>query len=128
MNIEKLEELRDYLDAPKIAFNYKFWAVVKSGSSTFRVKDLHECGTSACLAGHTILLFDCTSGVISQEAAGILGLNPVELEFLFYWNSDTADISDAKERLEWLIQGNDPLDFDDEFAYYWDDVKSFYEV
>lgn len=131
MNIEKAEKLLASLDTSPVEFNYNFWGMVPGTYGVYNLstpedlkKNVDSCGTAACLAGHTVLLFDSCGGSICDAAVAELDLDEVEKEFLFYWDSGSATVEDAKDRLKWLIEGNTPFEYEKDldgetFEDYW---------
>ena len=74
MNQERMLRLADHLDAiPKDQFDM-----------------CHFCGTACCLAGHAVILFvgrnpaNMHSDEVSEVAKGLLELNGVQMDALFY--------------------------------------------
>lgn len=105
MNIDKLKVVRDVLrdDSLRgVTFDMKV-----------ALEPSHECGTAACIAGYTVLIFapeefgdpECLDADdVTTRAREILGLTPEQEVDLFY-PEDMASITraDAVDALDALI-------------------------
>lgn len=131
MNVENMTKLRDHLvwlrdndKAYKFAMNR--WLGLRdhpaapacSSIGEFdwwlggeEVISATECGTVACLAGHTALLFGADPGdYVDEFAREVLGLETWEAATLFYgkWSEHQLDditLDDAIEHLTSLLEG-----------------------
>jgi hypothetical protein len=101
LNKKRLLQLADVLEAhsiPDVGFNmWTFYIELDKAERGLRDYSNHKCGTVACIAGHTLLLFEENGrrileersfvDDISQKAAEILGLRPWQTSELFYQTS-----------------------------------------
>lgn len=127
MNTERLKTVREHIDNHRNRFIYSsFFAgnepIYDGQGRCMSIYDctldyIENCGTAACVAGWTILLFgDKTVPLYrineSRFAKDALDLTSPECQFLFYYKSEEASVDDALARLDWLIAGNNVLDYD----------------
>lgn len=119
--IKLLKELHQYLSSlPFSEFNYSSFLPHFHQSKWVEGNYIPPCGTTACVAGHAIILWklpclevepDCYDPFIDDVVAKFIGLSVKESDFLFLEHSERASKKDALHRLEWLIDGNDIDDY-----------------
>ncbi len=139
MNKERIQQLIDYLEQlPDERFDYgNFFSNGKEVSITNSDDPFNEscydnivasaknncrpieCGTAACVAGHTCLLFwneakyeIAKATPISYIAKNILEIDHVVERQLFYFQCETATKINAINRLKHLLKHNSLYDYD----------------
>lgn len=124
INIENMTVVLEAIKKNKDKFDYSEYINVvdengKHSWTSLTGKELaNTCGTTACVAGWTCILFYPDTiitdipGNYGRRAAEILGLYSSQEEFLFHMASTVANVDDAIARLEWLIAGKDILEYD----------------
>lgn len=127
MNTERLKTVRECIASHRDRFIYSSFFAGNEPiyDEQGRCKSIYDCtldqiencGTAACVAGWTILLFgDKTKPLHRINESGFardaLSLTHRECQFLFYYKAEDAFVDDALARLDWLIAGKDVLDYD----------------
>lgn len=135
MNKERIQKLIDYLETlPEERFDYgNFFSSGKPSSDDPFNECVYdnivesaknncspiECGTAACVAGHTCFLFwdeakteIANHSPISYIAKNILGIDNVVERQLFYAYCDAATKANAISRLKHLLKHNSLYDYD----------------
>lgn len=121
IHAERAKMVLETIKAHKDRFRYDDYVRTKDISwdecTLQEAKD--HCGTVACVAGWTLLLCKDPEETLTSacyhvggQAKELLNLTDLEAQFLFFIASNQANADDATMRLEWLIAGNDWLDYD----------------
>lgn len=127
MNTQKIKQLVKHLkNLPNKNFNYASWfsnieedAEINVTKCAKENKIPNECGTAACVAGHTCLLFwdEAKIGIakdrsISVIATEILGIDYFTKNDLFLKGMEHATKQDAIRRLEHILEYHTLDDYD----------------
>lgn len=115
----KLQELYDYVKPREHEFRYDRFFESMPEYEYYHSGKIPPCGTTACLAGHAVILWGLTLPryndifyTVDTTVKEFLGLTDDESYFLFRQNSDCATHEDALKRLQWLIDGHQVVDYD----------------
>ena len=119
MNVERLQQLRDYIATVKDRFRYDHYMHSTLGyiHPWYRNQPTtkNDCNTTGCIAGLGVLHFrlpkgeHLTAGAVMKEW---LSFNEEEASFLFRYASDDANHSDAMRRMDHLLSGRPIGDYD----------------
>lgn len=125
MDVDKCRQLRDHLAAlPEERFDYGSYIGQSRGDAKYseaqmrlwhdgRLRDLWEsCGCAGCVAGHCFALFDLPGRPSTTGTAFALDLSSTMAWFLCLEYCDRANRLDAIRRLDHLLAGGTPEDYD----------------
>lgn len=125
MNLERLTLLREKLSHTREdRFNYALLFNEPGHHYEPATDDwgvpLDRCGTTGCVAGHAILLFEEEFRKVYDGFAGsrigciseMLELSKEQKDFLFFAYTADAMLSDALRRLDWLLNNYDVREYD----------------